>query len=588
MQRSVSRRHILAGTVTVAASGGALSRDVIAADGGSDSSPVKSAASTQAPPLPAAPSTNTHPLPEEARAPFKSPESWDTARKAYETVFGGLSPGPAPSRFRPKAFLALKFTPLPTDIQYLPRHCDVLLQDAASLLDRGIRTRAEWRDLNTKAFLQYLEIQQLTALDAIHKDEVVQGFYTLPYDVSKEELAALAASAASSGLASAWVKGLVTSDFNATTSDDWFNAIIELNWLAHLPTWPTPVSGPQLNHTYGSHTGTAPDLARDATAITAQHDLNSQFSGLQAQKATLDGAVTAATRRTTGSQRQTDWNAQDASFRRRRTEVARQLMQAKTDAYTQPGGALNYLEQMIPVQQRFEHDFRDALARMNAIRIGLIQLYGYSAPPLQFDATSTQFDDALLWLRDAGAFLSSFTSLEQEYVFTISVHALLGEKNFKKGLSSPTSGAWSFSLDPSLFPEQKQIRIRSVSAYVVSQQDPRATWQLAIQAPQSGQVFQMHAPVSTPVEQKSPVVRLARVQNRSSAREADAVGMMSMRNVSPLGGMWKVVVADTQTPPSITAPGGGFTSSAVPLFERIGDAPLRDVQIDLRLAVRTV
>jgi hypothetical protein len=582
---------MLSATGAVAAVGLTNER-VVAADSGGGQAPNASVLSPAPTVAPAVPPVNPASPKPGSEKPFDKPATWDAAKNALETVYGRFPVDAQGSRVPTARPLSVTFAAAAGDVRYLPRHADSLLLEAANLLDRGIRSRVEWQDLNARAFSQYLEIQELIELDKVHADEVAAGYYTLPFKLSSAEVNALGQTAVGADAARQYVQWMLDNWFTPAQMNKLYNAMIELNWLSHLPTYSTPVSDPNpLQHNYAGDVASAPNLAVHATQVTAWEAIVAEQASLLAAAATNSSVVGATNQRRNGASAQTAWNASDADFRRRRTEVSRRIMQAKADESTRAGGATNFLERMGPLQARFERDFRDALARMSAIKDGLQSIYAYSASPLPLAASPTQFDDALLWLRDAGAFYGGFAALEQEYVFTVSLRALMGKPAFTRGLSSPNSGAWTFTLDSSYFPDQRHIRLRGVSAYVVAKQDPRATWQLALQAPQNGVIFQIGKTEPVPLPQPSPVIRLARIRSRDSFQEADVVGMTALRNVSPLSSgldVWKVAISDTQKPPSVSATGGGFDPSAVSIFDRVAGNGLEDVQIDLHLAVRTI
>lgn len=102
-------------------------------------------------------------------------------------------------------------------------------------------------------------------------------------------------------------------------------------------------------------------------------------------------------------------------FKRRRSEVAISINEAKHGARDSLGGALNFGEQMTPLAFRFTRDFVDAYARLLAADIALGELYNYTIalPPLPAPNAPYQsiFDAALVWTRQAIRFLVGFSHL---------------------------------------------------------------------------------------------------------------------------------------------------------------------------------
>ncbi|MCI0538005.1 MAG: hypothetical protein L0Z50_22545 [Verrucomicrobiales bacterium] len=78
----------------------------------------------------------------------------------------------------------------PTDTDFSPLHIEPLLDQAADLLDRGLRDRAVWDDQSVKALELWLELHEYKELDTIHSEEERSGVYEVPWKISNGELRA--------------------------------------------------------------------------------------------------------------------------------------------------------------------------------------------------------------------------------------------------------------------------------------------------------------------------------------------------------------------------------------------------------------
>jgi hypothetical protein len=94
-------------------------------------------------------------------------------------------------------------------------------------------------------------------------------------------------------------------------------------------------------------------------------------SSLKAQTGTAQGAADSSKELEVGRDAKSDWDAQDVSFRRRRSEAAVLLNAAKKDVMSSPGGCYNYLEQMSPIRDRYLRDLRDAFTRLGPAQRGM-------------------------------------------------------------------------------------------------------------------------------------------------------------------------------------------------------------------------
>lgn len=66
---------------------------------------------------------------------------------------------------------------------------EMLLNDAADIIERALQSKEQFKDLSARSALLQLEIREFLQNDAIHKDEIAAGIYTLPYTQSLSDIA---------------------------------------------------------------------------------------------------------------------------------------------------------------------------------------------------------------------------------------------------------------------------------------------------------------------------------------------------------------------------------------------------------------
>jgi hypothetical protein len=468
----------------------------------------------------------------------------------------------------------------PEDVNFQENQVEELLSSSANLLDRALRDQHDWQDKAAKRFSTASEILEYRELDLIHQDETAAGFYTVPAVESDANRDAEAPLATGNRNAAGTLDWLLTTRFSNSELNNQSGYYQLMAWLAHLVVYQYPFAGNLLQETWGTDTKTAPEFMQNAAFATSWHTFATQLATLTAQKIGYDSSANASDQRSLGLTTRAKWDEADVQFRRRRTQVARWIADLKARVFTEPSGALNYTEQMAAIQYRFQRDLRDAVARIFVASKGLSDLYGYNVSlPLSLkaiqannaQALASVFDECVNWVRDASAWLVRFSYLDQNYTVPLSVRYLAGKDNWKSGLRT---GSWQIQVTEKLFPNQRHLRLRGISAFVVFDQSTAdwerdaSIWTVVARAPKSATYKRMDDSVVTVDQSLIPPARLGRVGLRSNQLQPDTTGVSSMHNVSPLG-TWEVAIG-------LKSVGGTIN------VDRI-----KDVQLDLHVAVRS-
>ena len=464
------------------------------------------------------------------------------------------------------------------DKNFQPNQVEELLSAASILLDRGLRDRREWKDRAEKRFNVATELLEYRELDKIHIQETAAGFYTVNSMESNAIRDAELRLASSNRLAASYLDWLLKNKYNDAELNTQSGSYQLMAWLAHLAAYQYPYMGNLLQNGWNGQPNTSPEFMKNAAFVTSWHTFAAQSCTLLAQQTSYSGAADSSDQKGSGYRARADWEQADVQFRRRRTGVARWVADLEARTFTEPGGALNFTEQMALIKPRFERDFRDALARAFVAAQGLKDIYGYTIPlpPRLGSIAKTMadsdaiFDDCTTWVRDAVAWLTRFSYLDQNYSFPVSVRRSVTKDAWKAGLKN---GYWQVPIAETAFPNQVHVRLRGLSAFVVFDQRSSdwerdsSIWNVSARAPKTGTVRRLDGSAVTIDQSYAPPARLARVTLRNSLHDPDITGVAAMHNVSPIG-TWDVAMGKRS-------------------INGVGLDRLVDLHIDLHLAVRS-
>lgn len=470
-----------------------------------------------------------------------------------------------------------KFNAEDKDKEYSIFHVEYLLDHAADLLDRGIRDRAEWNELAVKAFNLGAELTQFFELDKVHQEEIKAGFYSLPYEESVAEADAENASASKNRTAYDKLNDICGNKFSDKEIDRQKALAGIQGTVSKLATY-----AKQSDETRSLE---YMDLGRDGVfpegsqAISTQAQIIAEYitdANMQlekdsylSQKDSADAVASASKIRAETLEKRKVYEEKNIQFRRNRTEISKNIQELRAKAATSTKGILNYVERMTPIKNRFDRDFREAIACLIPAYEGLTKIYGYNGAPLPSTDSTHFFDDSLLWVRDAINWIVRFTQRDQNYVLSISVKILSndweqGKQNGKWTFEIPTN--FEFADDNDFYKGQRHVRMRGVSAFVETSNDNAGVWQVMIIPPKTSTCTHLSGDDEALDQTDVPPCRLGRVSNRDNVREIDVAGVSTLHNISPFG-KWEITLSNISR-----------LSSAVQEIE--------DIQIDMHFAIR--
>jgi hypothetical protein len=567
---AVDRRHILGAAGAVAAS------LLIATDASAQSSPnVPTTEPAGTPPAlpaetkpavdaaaPLAPVTRNGP-------PFARTASeereWANVKAALQAPQIGLDVAlPQAAQQIERGF---SFSTAVQDESLSPLHIEPLIDQAADLFDRAIRDRATWDDLATKAFNLALELNEYIETDVIHQEEEAGGVYDVPAIQSQQQYGAESLNEAYQKYNKHLAENVLNSEFSNAKWNEIYNAARRAAWLTGLVpyTWKDQTFTGYVQHTYGAVTDTVAHLAMSAAESQASQNLTTQYYNWLLQKEVFDTLAEVSSRLAAGLKARADWDQKNAGFMRRRTLVARKYQDIKAKAAAAADGFLNYTKRLPSLRDRFQQDFRDAVARMRTIAEGLRLVYDYNDPIPTNENDISYFDDALLWIRRAIQFLIRFGRQDQSFVVPVSLKRQLREGKFEDAFKA---GAWDVNITEDLFKGMAHLRLRGVSIVVREGHNDERIWRIGVRVPKNGMVRHLSDATVMLDQSRVPECQLGRVTRRTAAREPDIAGISSLHNCSPIG-QWHVRVID-----------------ALPSWKHWSE--LEDIELDLHVAFRNI
>jgi len=166
------------------------------------------------------------------------------------------------------------------------------------------------------------------------------------------------------------------------------------------------------------------------------------------------------------------------------------------------------------------------------------------------------------------SWLVCFSQLDQNYVLPVSVRQFMKEDEWEAGRKI---GEWRFEVPESLFPEQRHVRLRGISAVVVmkrvDEDDRQGVWLASISAPKESFCRHLSGDMVNLNQSQLPICRIGRISTREGTQEADITGAIALHNASPFG-KWSIKLNSYST-------------------TRVERHELRDLNLDLHLSVRS-
>lgn len=457
-------------------------------------------------------------------------------------------------------------------------HVEDLIETAIACLERFSTLRSDWRDKLSKSFYVESEVIQYLANERTYAAEVASGLYETPAVEATQQAASAEKELAGAEAAEAVAKDIYDVVYSSSEMTRQKEFSSTLSWLGALPTYSADDKGTmksyKINDSSGHREGTKPGFATDASEAIAAFQMRVGDRSSKLDYVRQQGATASARENLVGAKKRRDWEVANQTFRRQRTDAARQAAEQKLAAYTMPGGALNYREQMAGIALRMSREAAEALDRISVAADGLRLIYGRDealpadvAVAIETRACShLAIDVATVWVRDAQAWLARFKQLDQSFVLPLSLRSTLGEERWTQGKAL---GVWTFELVGSQMPERAaNVRLRGLRGHVYGCSRDAGYWRAEVRLPTQSSTRHL-SNQRVPLDQSLlPPIYLPRTGSRGDGAEVEFVGISAAFNASPYG-TWTVHVEPLSS-------------------QRQSLAVVEDIEIDLAITLRTM
>jgi hypothetical protein len=416
---------------------------------------------------------------------------------------------------RARELAATKFNPL---------RIEDLVKHAALLLERCIRAREVFLDLQVRASEFALEQERLAV---VHPSEAreIELQSRLEALVARTESETLTESGnAMAGATNRLAEGIAARDPSTAAGRGWVHAAGELAF----------------NSAYLHH-----NEARTAAEALEGIRLIADGRNLEVSKIQTSISSSVALRRGQLERERSQVIEQIGSERIARNRAAASTAAALQRLAREPEHALNYAGRAALLVREFRQDFADLYEHLIALESGIRLVFGLNKRlPEQRDDVSF-LTELAVWLRTLASDLLVLELFEEEHTATISARAFLNGD----WAASVAAGSFVLNIPASAFPSQTLLRIKSMELFAITA-DQTAFWSAGITPAPSDAAPQLACFLGS-------VGRRADIRTRPQSGDA-------LSNMSPVG-VWRIEIPGT-------SPGGG----------RISD--LDDLHLDIRLA----
>lgn len=430
------------------------------------------------------------------------------------------------------------FAQQPGDESFNPFHVEVLLDQSGNILDRAIRERAQYEGVAADYFSVITELVEYTELDRIHREEEAAGIYDVEKVRSRSDLDA-EITTRSMNQSCEWNANWYYGNFlDAAGRLRYAGSVQQSAWVSGLVPyyWDGQSWGGYLSNTWNGVSDTSANHYLAAAANTGWANVWAQEMAVDNERITYKYSAIANSDRIDGLLAKSTWEVKNSSFQRRRTIVARGVLDAKLRAAVDPNGVLNSSRRLPALRKRFELDFRNAIARLKAAEIGLASVYGYRQPLPADPMSLDYFDDCLAWTRIASDWMIRFARREQSFVIPVSLSEIIGRKAYQAGRKKRK---WLLPITPAMFPEMTHVRLRGVTVFVDDASPKARLWRLKLTAPLISESHHASGAIEKLDQTSIRPVICSRVGKYDSVRDPDVNGTSTLLNASPLG-TWQI------------------------------------------------
>ena len=437
-----------------------------------------------------------------------------------------------------------------------------LLRECSLLLDRCLQERKEYQELHTKWFEALIQIDEMFRLSDITEKETdeVDAIQTKILNAEIDELKRQ----------SKKIEEIVIRLRNDEVNDEgrWNQQSTELTGFVEQGAIASVLANGGKNGQLDGSTSF--DIIKQGVHSPYDFQRKYQRIGLLNEENYYSSIKQSAEDAQTKTSIQIELKDKTLEFKRLRNDIARMVAIRREEQLTQTSGALNFLEQMKPLADRFANDLTAAYLRISAANKGFHLIYGDTYPYYEsfnkFVKRSRDmstgmsfyhfdFDELVTWTQLTNTWLASFLDNQQQVTRSFSLGQLLSEqgRNFNDGLAT---GKWQFKLSEEHFYNSKFVRLRGFAIQVDSGHFS-GSWNIAVTPPTKAKIRREKDILD--IDQKVGTLYLGRVNETTFQVVPEAAAPPKLYNASPIGqdiegGEWTIEIKGMSTngdkPPS--------------------------------------
>lgn len=415
---------------------------------------------------------------------------------------------------------------------FLKNNVDILLDQAADLLDRGISDRDQWDTYASSHFTSVIDIRKFFEQDELLQEGAKNGMYDQEvlektglfniYEINKA------------------VAEQVRREFKKIYDEKWSDASVDsiIQAYGNVAQWSA------VNNINAEN-------IRNVTRLIETFELGVQKMYNWIQRENLTSELQTAKQYLKVYEKQLHWELVNRKLRFKKDDLDRKYEIYRLKAMTDPSGVLNFRKRMKPLQERFLNDFNNAYSRLTSASKGLLEIYGYSDKLPQNIEELDFFDNCVTWTRKATNWLIGFSRLDQSFVrtFTFKKSNRATESQFKPQQSWHEflkSGVLKFNVNESSFSNFRHVRVKGLSIFVEFENTRRnnsldkiAEFEgmiiAEVKAPKKSFYKHINDVVIESNQSHLPTLRLSRIARRSFVRNPEMIGTLLLSNTSPFG-----------------------------------------------------
>jgi len=433
---------------------------------------------------------------------------------------------------------------------FAPNRVENLLNQAADLLDRGIKDRYEWDDKAVKFLDLYLDLEKFVKNDELLERQIAAGWYKQDYMKSLSDLEVQKITQEKAVLAESQLTKLIDSRYHPDTISQQQHNLMRMNTSYTFTGFVSDNPGERpFQHAvpYGAGSeekGAIQDVVNMGSLEANQFNLSVQKELDLIQLRSIESSSKVATRLKKYFLDKLQWEQKNMQFKIEQDQITRKMAAYRLNAFVERDGILNYSKRLAPLQTRFNNDFKEAYLRLQAAAYGIAPIFGFNEPLPVYDSTNPQFfDDCVVWNRKAINHIVRIGQRQHSFCLPVSVRELYSSEALYE--QACHSGTWKVQIPLAMLEEKFLVRLTGVSLSLVgldtSYTEPynlEGCFSAIVQPPSTGR-YKQYDGSFTELDLKDyltpAAITFGKVYSTHHPIQTEVAGATTHINISPVG-----------------------------------------------------